>query len=326
MIDVYQGRRQPERHFGIFAVFVSFFPIVLSGPIERASHLLPQLQRNAAITFTYENISQGVKLIIWGLFLKLVIADRAALYVDAVFGNPARHSGVTFLAATSSTASRSTATSRLFLGGHRLGQALWHRHPPEFQPALSGGLDQGLLATMAHDPLHLASGLRIPAPAYALSGRLPEGAIRDAPSGQDHLCRGHLPDVRSLRPVARAECHVSCVGMSARPLSRRRERRQDRPGGGCSISGGRTVGPVSWVFFRADTVSDALDILGKIVTAPGRLFIPPGPDVVAPLYAIGGIGLLIAIELKREFYRGRWTFFGHPNEYVRVLAYPCSWR
>ena len=48
MIDVYQGRRQPETHFGIFAVYVSFFPIVLSGPIERASHLLPQLQRNAA--------------------------------------------------------------------------------------------------------------------------------------------------------------------------------------------------------------------------------------------------------------------------------------
>ena len=78
---------------------------------------------------------------------------------------------------------------------------------------------------------------------------------------------------------------------------------------------------ISWVFFRADSVSSALDILTKIVTAPGLLFIPPGPDVVAPLYAIGGISLLVAIELKREYSRGAWTFFGHRNEYIRVLAY-----
>ena len=59
----------------------------------------------------------------------------------------------------------------------------------------------------------------------------------------------------------------------------------------------------------------------KIATAPGRLFIPPGPDVVAPLYAVGGIAVLMIIEMKREFYRGSWTFFGNRNEYVRVLAY-----
>lgn len=57
------------------------------------------------------------------------------------------------------------------------------------------------------------------------------------------------------------------------------------------------------------------------MTAPGRLFIPEGPDVVAPLYAIAGIGVLIAIEMKHEFYRGTWSFFRHQNEYVRVLAY-----
>src|ERR1017187_8738042 len=55
LIDVYHGRRQPEKHFGIFAVFVSFFPIVLSGPIERADHLLPQLQKEERVPFLYGN-------------------------------------------------------------------------------------------------------------------------------------------------------------------------------------------------------------------------------------------------------------------------------
>jgi alginate O-acetyltransferase complex protein AlgI len=78
---------------------------------------------------------------------------------------------------------------------------------------------------------------------------------------------------------------------------------------------------ISWVFFRAESVPSALAILKKMMTAPGRLFIPGGPDVVAPLYAMAGIGLLVAIELKREFYRGKWTFFRHRSEYARVLAY-----
>jgi D-alanyl-lipoteichoic acid acyltransferase DltB (MBOAT superfamily) len=100
ILDIYHGKRPPERHFGIFAVYVSFFPIVLSGPIERSMHLLPQLRHKHEIRYSYENISQGAKLIIMGLFYKLVVADRVAIYVDAVYANTDRHFGLTFLAAT----------------------------------------------------------------------------------------------------------------------------------------------------------------------------------------------------------------------------------
>jgi len=58
IIDVYHGKIKPEKHFGTFAVYVSFFPIVLSGPIERSIHLLPQLHRENKITFSYENVSK----------------------------------------------------------------------------------------------------------------------------------------------------------------------------------------------------------------------------------------------------------------------------
>ena len=94
-IDVYRGKQKAERHFGRFALYVSFFPQLVSGPIERASNLLPQLKRKN--TLDPENISQGLKLIIWGLFQKMVIADRLALYVDAVFQDPASFEGIQIL-------------------------------------------------------------------------------------------------------------------------------------------------------------------------------------------------------------------------------------
>jgi len=96
-IDVYKGQIEPERHFGKFALFVTFFPQLVAGPIERASRLLPQFHKN--IDFQYENISAGVKQITWGFFKKVVIADNCAMLVNQVFNNPDQHSGIFVLIA-----------------------------------------------------------------------------------------------------------------------------------------------------------------------------------------------------------------------------------
>jgi len=90
-IDVYRGRRPAERHFGIFALYVSFFPQLVAGPIERSEHLLPQLQQEHS--FNHRNIEDGLKLILWGFFKKLVIADRLAVYVNTVYGDPGAFGG-----------------------------------------------------------------------------------------------------------------------------------------------------------------------------------------------------------------------------------------
>ena len=84
-IDIRKGILKPETHFGKFALFVSFFPQLVAGPIERAKDLLPQL--NSAKETTYENLRAGFVLILWGFFQKLFIADRLALYVDPIFNN-----------------------------------------------------------------------------------------------------------------------------------------------------------------------------------------------------------------------------------------------
>ena len=97
-IDVYRGKQEPERNFVCFALFVSFFPQLVAGPIETAANLLPQLK--GEYRFSYDNASYGLKLMAWGFFKKLVIADRlAALFVDPVYQDPLQYSGGAFIIA-----------------------------------------------------------------------------------------------------------------------------------------------------------------------------------------------------------------------------------
>jgi alginate O-acetyltransferase complex protein AlgI len=90
VFDIYRGRQLPVNNIVDYAVFVSFFPLLVAGPIERANHLLPQVQRQR--TFRYKQATDGVKLIIWGLFKKIVIADSIAPLVDMAFENPQSYS------------------------------------------------------------------------------------------------------------------------------------------------------------------------------------------------------------------------------------------
>jgi D-alanyl-lipoteichoic acid acyltransferase DltB (MBOAT superfamily) len=97
-IDVYRGQQEPEHHLGRFALYVSFFPQLVAGPIERSQRLLPQFWNPKE--FEYQRVVDGLKLMLWGFFKKLVIADRLALYVNEVYSAPEMHSGEAALVAT----------------------------------------------------------------------------------------------------------------------------------------------------------------------------------------------------------------------------------
>ncbi|WP_426476870.1 MBOAT family O-acyltransferase [Chryseobacterium sp. CBSDS_008] len=85
VIDVYKKRIRAERSFIDYAVFVSYFPLLVAGPIERATHLLPQIQKKR--TFSYEQAADGMRQILWGFFKKMVIADNCAPLVNEIFNN-----------------------------------------------------------------------------------------------------------------------------------------------------------------------------------------------------------------------------------------------
>ena len=85
-IDVYKGEQKAEHHLGYFALYVTFFPQLVAGPIERFSKLAPQLKRENH--FNYDNLKNGLRLILFGLFTKMVVADNLAPFVDEIYKNP----------------------------------------------------------------------------------------------------------------------------------------------------------------------------------------------------------------------------------------------
>jgi D-alanyl-lipoteichoic acid acyltransferase DltB (MBOAT superfamily) len=95
VIDLYKDRIKPERNFIDYAVFVSFFPLLVAGPIERATHLLPQILKKR--NFDYSKAVDGLRQILWGLFKKIVIADNCAEFANTIFNNSADYSGSTLV-------------------------------------------------------------------------------------------------------------------------------------------------------------------------------------------------------------------------------------
>lgn len=95
VFDIYRGKQKPVSNFVDYAVFVSFFPLLVAGPIERAGHLLPQVQQKRK--FNYTQAVEGCRLILWGMFKKVVIADSLATIVDDIFNHYQQHNGISLI-------------------------------------------------------------------------------------------------------------------------------------------------------------------------------------------------------------------------------------
>lgn len=98
VIEVYRGHQKAERNFGIYALYVMFYPQLVAGPIERPKNLLHQFYEEHY--FDYQRVVDGLKLMLWGLFKKVVIADRLSVLVNEVYGNPSGHQGFLLVIAT----------------------------------------------------------------------------------------------------------------------------------------------------------------------------------------------------------------------------------
>lgn len=98
VVEVYRGRQKAERHFGIYSLYVMFYPQLVAGPIERPQNLLHQFYERH--DFDYRRVADGLKLMVWGLFKKVVIADRLALMVNDVYSNPTQFEGIPLIIAT----------------------------------------------------------------------------------------------------------------------------------------------------------------------------------------------------------------------------------
>ncbi|MEO1589042.1 MAG: MBOAT family O-acyltransferase, partial [Bacteroidota bacterium] len=322
-IDVYRGEKSAETHLGYFALYVSFFPQLVAGPIERSTRLMPDLKEHK--TFKYENLSRGIKLIIWGFFMKLVIADRASIYVNAVYNNPEEHGGITFIAATILFAFQIygdfAGYSSIAIGSARImGYDLMQNfNRPYFATNIRDFWRRWhiSLSTWFRDYLYIPlGGNRVVKWRWYMNLFLTfliSGLWHGA--NWTFVIWGAIHGVFLVISTMRKEWS---------------KKRQPKPkvaayaNGLASIPGIISTNVIvlfAWIFFRANNVQDAFTIIGGIFTNPGELFIPGNAGVAAPLYAGLGILLLWTIEAKREFYKGKFSFFKSENQWVRMFAY-----
>jgi len=318
-IEVYRGKQKAERNFGIYSLYVMFYPQLVAGPIERPQNLIHQFYEKHY--FEYEKVVEGLKMMLWGLFMKLVIADRLAIYVNAVYNNTDQHSGKTLALATVFFAFQIycdfAGYSSIAIGAAKVMgfNLMTNFNRPYFSTSISEFWKRWhiSLSTWFKDYLYISlGGNRVSIPrwyfnlfiVFAISG-LWHGAnwtyiIWGAINGfylvfaivTDHWRKNFNKFIRIDRfPKINIAFQIFITFVLA-----------------C----------FAWVFFRANTTADAISIIQKAFTLSGTLYIGLPSYMI---YSVLGILFLIAVEYKKEYYKGEISFFNHPHWIVRKLSY-----
>ena len=307
IIDVYRKDIKPEKNFINYAVFVSFFPQLVAGPIERAKNLLPQFHTKH--NFNGDIFIDGLKMMIWGYFMKLCIAGNVAPYVDAVFNNVSNHSGSSFLLASF------FFSFQIFcdFGGYSLiaigtAKCLGFNLMQNFNhPYLSQSVKEfwrrwhislsSWFADYVYKPLGgsrcstikhqrnllltmLISGLWHGANwTFVLWGGL-HGMFLIANSAYSNFVKHRTFSPKIIRIVT---TYIFIV--------------------------------FAWIFFRANNVHDAFTIISKIATEQGKLFLGDGiPSLLLPILMII---ILLAKEIK-DNYNIHISFMHNESPYISI--------
>ncbi len=268
VFDIYRGQQKPVRNFVDYAVFVSFFPLLVAGPIERANHLLPQVQK--ARTFRYQQALEGCRLILWGLFKKVVIADSIAQVIDPIFTNYTDHSGLTLLLAAigfsiqiygdfSGYSDIALGTAKLFgfelLSNFRF--PYFSRDVAEFwrrwHISLSSWFKDYLYIPLGGSRVGKYKAVRNTFIIFLVSGFWHGASWNFIVWGFIHAC-GFLP----LLLLKRNRKHLSEVVAQDQLLPNLKELFQ--------MLGTFAFVTFAWIFFRANTLTDATQYLHQLLT------------------------------------------------------------
>lgn len=294
-IEVYRGHQAAERHFGIYALYVMFYPQLVAGPIERPQNMLHQY--HAVQKFDYDRMVEGLKLMLWGFFMKLVVADRLANYVDAVYNNVDKHSGPSCILATSFFAFQIycdfAGYSNIAIGSAKvMGFDLMTNFK---RPYLSKSVAEFWqrwhisLSTWFKDYLYISlGGNRVGVPrwyfnlmiVFLISG-LWHGA------NWTYIIWGGLNGLYLILEIVASRWN--------------RNIREFKGEEGLALSIGKTgltfiLICLSWIFFRASSVSDGLLIVQKIFNPVFEIFL----DKTTLFYSFLGLSILMLCEIGSE--------------------------
>lgn len=291
IFDIYRGRQQPVNRFVDYAVFVSFFPLLVAGPIERANHLLPQVQRPRS--FNYSQAVDGCRLILWGMFKKVVVADSLAGVVDEIFTNYQTHDGTTLMVGAiafsfqiygdfSGYSDIALGTARLF-GFELLSNfkfPYFSRDLAEFwrrwHISLSSWFRDYLYIPLGGSKNGKVMAVRNTFIIFLISGFWHGASWNFIAWGFIHAC-GFLP----LLLMDKNRKHTSDVVAQSSALPGLRDLLQ--------MLSTFVFVTVAWIFFRAETLGKAVDYIESCMSSllknPGQLLHPPAGKI-AFLYII----------------------------------------
>jgi alginate O-acetyltransferase complex protein AlgI len=287
-IDVYRGDLPAEKHFGRYALFVSFFPQLVAGPIERATELLPQFR--VKHVFQFDRFLSGFTEMLWGFFMKVCIADRLALYVNAVYGNVDKHHGTTFILATILFAFQIycdfAGYSKIALGAARImGFELMHNfRRPYFSASISEFWKRWhiSLSTWFRDYVYIPLGGNRVKYGRHLFNLLITFLVSGIWHGANWtfalwgVFHGAFLIVAVLRDTL-----LPSVKFNFRWIN---------------VLWTFILVNFAWIFFRANSVQDAFSIVRKILTSYGVPFL----NKTELLYGLTCLGILLIKEIKDE--------------------------
>lgn len=321
-IEVYRGNQKAERHLGIYALYVMFYPQLVAGPIERPQNLLHQLREPHS--FAYSNVAKGLRQMAWGLFKKMVIADRLAEFVDVVFDDPSKFHGTTIALASLAFAIQIycdfSGYSDIAIGSaETMGFKLMRNFKnPYFSESLSDFWKRWhiSLSTWFKDYLYIPlGGNRVSLPrwysnliiVFAVSG-LWHGA------NWTFVVWGLINGIYVIIETGLLQHFPALSSGSAatRPLW--------RP---IKVLATFALTCIAWIFFRARNLQDAFTAIGNLFTAATAnetMTLLVHWSMVESLFLIGGVGMLFVVEYNLgdrnfgEFLHGkpllyRWCYY-----------------
>jgi D-alanyl-lipoteichoic acid acyltransferase DltB (MBOAT superfamily) len=318
-IEVYRGNQKAEKHFGIYSLYVMFYPQLVAGPIERPQNLLHQFREN--FVFEYGRVVEGLKLMLWGIFKKLVIADRLAIYVNAVYNNVDQHNGTTLAMATIFFAFQIycdfSAYSDIAIGAAKVMgfKLMTNFNRPYFAKNISEFWKRWhiSLSTWFKDYLYISLGgnrVAIPRQYFNLFFVFLVSGIWHG-ANWTFIIWGSLNGfylvfaliTQRLRNKINQSLQITKMPILHNFIQ---------------ILITFILASFAWIFFRANSVADGFKIVRKIFTVRGPVFYE---NISIMIYCLFGIAFLLLVEFKNEYYKGQLSFFHNKNWLVRNLSY-----
>ena len=312
LLDVHHKRIETERDFLTYALFISFFPSILSGPINKASLVIPQLKRLRA-QYDRPMVTAGLRMILWGMFMKVVVADRVALYVDTVLPNYMNYSGLScFVASVLYTIQIYADFAGYSLMAIGVGKALGFELTENFRrPYLAVSVTDFWrrwhisLSTWLKDYIYIPLGgnrcSRLRCYWNIFVTFLVSGVWHGA--NWTFIMWGIMHGVCQIieKMLGQQQCRYGSVGKTIKIVIT------------------FMIVNFAWIFFRMPTLGDACRVIGRIFdpSLPHSIFLPTHTDL---LLMVMGVGLLFAKDILDEFFPKRCRLLGNRRAAVRWTA------